>query len=145
MRWAVVLLVACGSTTPRLWPAGSKEDDGHGLLARASTRFMTAADGDDDDLFASSSPARTPVEPDDQGGDGYGGIGGSGYGGASYAAFTVPNWTSPQVDRKPKYAQATALAGAIEGVVSWRGALPGKLAIACGAIDPLAIGADRTV
>jgi hypothetical protein len=145
MRWVVVLLVACGSTAPRLWPAGSKEDDGHGLLARASTRFQHSDDEGDDDLFASSSPNRTPVESDELGGESDGGLGGAGYGGSTYATFTVPNWSTPSVERKPKYAQAARLSGAIEGTVSWRSAAPARLATACGSIDALALGADRSV
>ncbi|HEU0035496.1 MAG TPA: carboxypeptidase-like regulatory domain-containing protein [Kofleriaceae bacterium] len=134
MRVAVVAicLASCGSPQPPLYPAGSDKDDGHGELARASAQFLTA--GDDDDLYAASQRARR--DPD-------GAYGGDGYGGTSYGGFVPPQWTYPTVNRTPKYNQTTGLSGAVEGVVSWRGAMPGKRTTTCGAIEPLHVGGDR--
>ncbi len=142
MRLAMIAAVLVGGscrTAPPLLPApGTAGDDGHGELANASSRFLTAEE-EKQDLFSSSARRdRTG----DHGGAEYGG---GAYGGTSYAGFIVPDWSTPPVNRTPKYNQATGLVGAIEGVVSWRGAIPGKRTTRCGAIDVMRVGSDRGV
>ena len=146
-RWALLsLLVACGGPAQHqpLYAAGTERDDGHGILARASSRLMT-----DDDGTAPALPARNPIPrryDETFGGDAYGGdaYGGSPYGGATYATYVPPQWGYPSVNRMPHYQQQVGLSAAIEGTISWRGAIP-KVATSCGTIDPLAIGAERGV
>ncbi len=133
--------LSCGAPAqPQpLYAAGTERDDGHGLLAHASTSLMTADDGS-----ASGLPTRTPVPrryDDTFGGDAYGG---NAYGGATYATYVPPQWGYPSVNRMPRYQQQAGLSAAVEGTVSWRGAVP-KLTTACGAIAPLAVGPERGV
>lgn len=147
MRRRVLALLAlgasgCGGASgPRpLYGAGTDRDDGHGLLARASSGLLTSEDGDDD---VPDERAR------DRGGDarrGEGdGIDGPGaYGGASYATYTPPAWSAPSVDRTPGYRQQAGLHGAIEGTIRWRGAAP-TVTTPCGPIQPLRVGADAGV
>ncbi len=138
-----MVLAACGgSTHTRLYNAGDEKDDGAGLLARASTRLVT---DDTEPAFAAPPKPRTGAP---YGGDPYGGgmYGGDPYGGASYAHWTVPQWTYQPPNRVPHYAIATTgLDAAMEGVVTWSGAAPAKLATACGAIDnpSLRLGANH--
>lgn len=130
-----VLLVACGSRTPPLHKAGTETDDGHGLLARASSRFLTEDPADD------APPPRRTIEPEvDEDEDT---PEPSAYGGATYGSYVVPQWPALAVDRRPKYRPTGGLTGSVEGVVTWRGALPRKLTTSCGAIEPLPIGPDR--
>jgi hypothetical protein len=129
-----------------LYPAGSNHDEGHGMLARASSKMMTSDEAD-----APLVPERRArVGDDDEYEDGadYGGAtyGGSAYGipdgafgGASYAAYTVPPWPYPSVNRMPSYSYRQDLRGAIEGTISWRGATP-TLTTTCGAITPVRTG-----
>lgn len=135
---------ACGGPATPLYPAGSTYDDGHGELALASMKLLTPEE---------EAPAPPPAEPDPDGepdpcggqdaGDGDGGDGA--YGGSTYASHVVPDWRTVPVDRGPRHRQVHGLRGAIEGVITWRGAVPGKLATSCGAIEPLAVGAGRTL
>jgi len=144
MRLAVIagLVGACGSSAPKLFPAGTDKDDGHGNLATASARFMTS-DQSDDDLFSTSARrSGRHSDPDEFGGSAYGG---DPYGGSGYASFVVPQWQYPSVNRTPKYNQVVGLSGAIEGVVSWRGAVPGKRTTTCGPIDVMRVGSDRGI
>ena len=135
--------LACHDAPAPLFPAGSIYDDGHGDLALASTKLLTPepaappaaprppreVDPDSADLdLDSDDPDGAAASADD-----------AAYGGSTYAGFVVPAWRPAGSDRKPRYRQAVGLTGAIEGVVSWRGAVPGKLATACGAIEPLAL------
>jgi hypothetical protein len=59
-RIAVLALMAtsCGPRASKqpMYPAGSDNDDGHGILARASSTLMTG-DETSDDLAAKSPPA----------------------------------------------------------------------------------------
>ena len=131
--WILIAAVACrGSTQTALYKAGDEKDEGAGLLARASSRLVT---GDETEPGFAARPQRTAAG---YGGDAYGGgmYGGDPYGGASYAHWTVPQWTYQQPNRAPRYTvTTTGLDAAIEGVVTWEGAAPAKLATACGAID----------
>jgi hypothetical protein len=71
-------------------------------------------------------------------------FGSSAYGGATYAAYAPPPWGYPSVNRTPHYQQQVGLNAALEGTVSWRGAVP-KVTSACGTFDPLQISAERGV
>lgn len=113
----LVTALACGPPRARLPPAGSPQDDGDGWLARLSVRLLTA------------EPTATPIAGD---------TGGDTYGGATYAGYVVPPWSYPAVDRTPGYVVEAGLTGAIEGTITWRGALP-VVASACGPIVPLDI------
>ena len=148
-RWALLPLLgalSCGGPAKHqpLYAAGTERDDGHGILARASSHLMT-----DDDGAAPALPARNPnprryegaVGGDTYGGDAYGG---SPYGGATYATYVPAQWSYPSVNRMPHYQQQVGLSAAIEGTISWRGAIP-KVTSSCGTIDPLAISAERGV
>jgi len=122
---AAALAIACnrqggGTTLP---PAGTPKDDGSGLLAKASVKFMTSSD-------------EGGFEPDQQGarsiegeygygygsGFGYGGAdwyGAYGYGGSPYASFQPYIQYNP-VNRTPDYAIAYSNdGGAIEGRLTW--------------------------
>lgn len=130
--------LACHGPAAPLYSAGSKYDEGHGELALASMKLLTP---ELDDVAAAHRRA-PEIEPDPSLEDD---AGGGVYGGATYGSHVVPEWRSVAIDRKPKYRQAEGLSGAVEGVVTWRGTVPGKLATSCGAIEPLAIGGDRAL
>jgi hypothetical protein len=112
MRIAVVVAMACAcqSKPQPLYPAGSDKDEGHGLLAQASTQFLTSEPGDN--LLEEGTRRRT------YGGNAYGG---NTYGGSTYAGYTVPQWPVVPPNRAPKYNQRQGLTGAIEGTVAARG------------------------
>lgn len=151
-RWTcaalAVVLLACGPAAPHqpLYAAGTDKDDGHGMLARASSRLLTS-DETEDGLPARGVPPPRRYIDEEYGGDPYGGApyGGLAYGGASYGTYVPPPWGYPSVNRVPSYQQQVGLAAAIEGTVTWRGALPAKVVSACGPIEPLAISAERGV
>jgi hypothetical protein len=136
--------LACHRQAAPLFPAGTTYDEGHGELALASIRLLTPADAPPAEPRRSSDEAAWG-DPDDPAGalDPAGSFGGDAYGGSTYAGYIVPTWHSVSVERRPRYRQTAGLSGAIEGVVSWRGAVPGKLTTSCGAIEPLAVGGDR--
>ncbi len=152
-RWVllpVIGVIACGGRTQQqpIYAAGTERDEGHGLLARASSRMLTSEDGEAEPL-----PQRTKVPrryDDSVGGDEYGGVnyggafGGGAYGGATYASYNPPPWGYPSVNRMPHYQQQAGLSAAVEGTISWRGTIP-KLTTRCGTIDPLAISRERGV
>ncbi|MEO8703234.1 MAG: carboxypeptidase-like regulatory domain-containing protein [Kofleriaceae bacterium] len=142
MRRVAALVLAgwaCGGAQPKLFPAGTDKDEGHGNLARASAKFMTTEGGEEDLFASSSSSSRRPRR--------YGGTtyGGGMYGGASYANFVVSQWAYQPANRATKYNQIPGLSGAVEGVVSWRGAIPNKRITACGAIEGVHVGPDRGI
>ena len=116
----VAAVCACRGKAPPLYPAGSDKDDGHGLLAQASTQILTGDEGDE----GLADDAR----PRAYGGNGYGG---SAYGGASYASYVVPAWPITAPNRTPKYNQVQGLTGAIEGTIALRA--PAKLP--CGELE----------
>ena len=148
----VAVLAACGpSPKPHLYPAGSDKDDGYGDLARKSARLLTSAD---------ARPEASPFPPhhhrslpgsDPYGGDPYGGAayGGTIYGNADDVTVPVPppSWSHRHPPQSSRGNPATGLTGAIEGTVTWRGALPAPLVTACGAIDNpgVRVGANRAV
>jgi len=131
--------LACHGASAPLYPAGSSYDEGHGDLALASMKLLTPERSDEP---APAPRERVPEPESDDADPAAQGFGGATYGGSTYAGFVVPAWHSVSVDRKPRYRQTTGLSGAVEGVVSWRGAVPRPLTTSCGAIDPLALGAD---
>jgi hypothetical protein len=140
--WIVVLACACGSSSRTPVKPGDDHDEGAGILARASTQLMTG-DATPDRL---ADNGRVPRRYQ-YGGIEYGGgtYGGDPYGGTSYAHWTLPTWNVQPPNRVPRYTVATTgLDGAIEGTVTWTGAVPGKLATACGPIDnPLHVDGNR--
>jgi hypothetical protein len=129
--------LACHGASAPLYPAGSSYDEGHGDLALASMKLLTPERSDE----APPAPRERVPEPDDADLSAES-LGGAGYGGSTYAGFVVPAWHSVTVDRRPKYRQTSGLSGAVEGVISWRGAVPARLTTSCGAIEPLALDAD---
>ena len=144
---ALLVLAACGGgpATQPLYAAGDDKDDGHGLLARASSRLRlddAPEPGLDDDL--PRRPRR--YGHDDYGGATYGGdpYGGGPYGGATYASYVPPSWSYPTINRSPTYSQKPGLEGAIEGTIRWRGDVP-RVTTSCGPIEPVRVGANRGV
>jgi hypothetical protein len=132
MRWAPLLIAALGCRAPappQLPAAGSDLDDGHGMLAHASSRLLIGPEGADDDPVSADDAHAAPRRA---------------YGGDTYGGYTPPPWRFPGIDRTPSYELRGWLSGAIEGTISWRGALP-SLATRCGAFAALAIGANRGV
>ncbi len=131
MRWMVVSLavVACRSAPP-LDPAGSDKDDGHGELASASAKLLTS-EGSGVDPFAPR-----PRRRDD-----------GAFGGSTYAGYVVPSWQTPSNVHRTyaRHQQQPNLAGAIEGQITWRGAIPGKRATPCGPQQLVHVGADRGI
>lgn len=121
--WLAVLAAACAcrGKPPTLYPAGDTRDDGHGLLAQASTKFLT-----DEQAELLVDDPRTPRR---YGGSAYGN---SAYGGSSYAGYVVPTWPITSPNRSPKYNQVPNLTGAIEGTI----ALPAAATTKCGAGSP---------
>lgn len=135
----IAVIGACGGQPAQspLHPAGSERDDGHGLLAQASAGILI-----DEEAEKLQAVTHSATHPATHPGAAYGG---AAYGGQSYATFEVPAWPVAVPNRTPKYNQVPHLGGAIEGVVRWRGAVPAKLATACGELDPVRVGADRAV
>ena len=144
--------ISCGPPSQHqpLYAAGSEKDEGHGLLARASSRLLTSDETDTETLPASRTPARRTFDEDltgqPFGGDPYGGgmFGNNAYGGATYASYVPPPWPYPSVNRQPHYQQQVGLTAAIEGTITWRGPIP-KLTTSCGTLDPLSISSERAV
>jgi hypothetical protein len=122
MWLAVVAAVcACRGKPQTLYPAGDTRDEGHGLLAQASTQFMT---DEETEGLADDNRRRA------YGGSAYGG---AAYGGSGYAGYVVPAWPVTAPNRTPRYNQVQGLSGAIEGTIALRGA---KLKAACGDVEP---------
>jgi hypothetical protein len=135
-------VAACGGhAQPAVNKAGDQQDDGAGELAKASIQ-LSLGGAERGGLFAHEAHRQ-------YGGDAYGGsmYGGDPYGGASYAGWTIPQWTYAAPNRLPHYNVASGLTGALDGLVTWTGAAPGKLATACGSIDnpSLRVGRDKAL
>ncbi|HUS32986.1 MAG TPA: hypothetical protein VMZ53_31000 [Kofleriaceae bacterium] len=154
----VLAASACGGTQSTRLTRGGDNDEGAGQLARASLKLsMDSGETTDDDGFAEDviddeyASRRYGRYGDPYGGDPYGGdpYGGDPYGGTSYANWRMPQWNYNTPNRQPDYQITVGLPGAIEGSVSWNGALPAKLASPCGggAIDnpTLRISSDKRV
>ena len=142
----IAALVACGAPQRSgMYPAGSDKDDGYGDLAQKSAQLLIG-DGSDAALLAPRRGHRARSEGDAYGGDPYGGemYGGDAYGATGPVGTAPPGPPSAPVQR---YTPAVGLTGAIEGTVTWRGALPRPLTTACGAFDNpgVHVAANRAV
>jgi hypothetical protein len=116
----VVAFGACGGHRyATLSHAGDEHDEGAGLLARASQRLYT-----DEPVIGASDPAAPQATT---------AAGSDAFGGTTYAAWQL-QWTYTTPNRVPSYTVASGLTGSVAGVVTWAGAMPGKLATACGTI-----------
>jgi hypothetical protein len=136
---AVILVgaIGCGgSQRAPLGAAGGENDEGGGELARASRRFQSSSTTQPE-AFAEDRSRRYGYYGSEYGGDPYGGdpYGGVPYGGVSYASWRVPQWNYTSPNRTPRYQITGGLASAIEGTVSWQGAVPAKITTPCGTID----------
>lgn len=147
---ACAAALACRAHPPPLHPAGSDGDEGHGLLGNASVQLLTGAnrevepddsepgerrdDDEDEDLAAAAIVDEADASQ---------AFGGGAYGGKNYAGFVVRPWPVAAPNREPAYEPQPGLAGALEGTISWRGAVPAKLTTACGAIAPLRVTPER--
>ena len=143
---ALLVLAACGGVpaTQPLYAAGDDKDDGHGLLARASSRLLLD-ESPEPGLDADRPRRPRRYEHDDYGGATYGGdIYGGSYGGASYASYVPPAWSYPTINRNPTYSQKPGLEGAIEGTIRWRGDVP-RVTTSCGPIEPIRVASNRGV
>ena len=136
---ALGLALACrgnGGLPAPLAPAGSDKDDGHGLLSEMSYEIVV---GDGDGSATALADDAHVYGGDMYGGDAYGGdpyggapYGGDGYGGVAYGGTS---WRNPAIAHPIRYEVHEGLVGSIEGVVTWSGAPPPRLATACGTID----------
>ena len=138
---ALIASIACRTEAAApLYPVGTEKDDGHGELARASSKFLTAEGSDEGDVNGQNVNAVQQYNlygGDPYGGGVYGGglYGGDPYGGGMYAGgYPAPWQYAPQL-HVPHYDVQTGLTGSIEGNVSWSGAAPPRVATACGTID----------
>lgn len=144
----LAVLLACGSSQrSRMYPAGSDKDDGYGDLAQKSARFLTSTEAESSLVTPRHHHrARDPGDP----------YGGNPYGGAMYGEdpddseldlANLPPWGHGNAPRPPRYKPTSGLTGAIEGTVTWRGALPAPLITACGAIEhpSVRVGAHNAV
>jgi hypothetical protein len=157
------LTFACGGAVPppKLDPAGSKGDDGSGLLAEASVQFMTSSDEGGFEPDPAPNRGYGYGYGYDYGGGYYGGYtyggfggdwyGGGAYGGNIYASFQpyMPYTTTQRVvDYTVSYATDH---GAIEGQVTWPKppSMPATLdgPSGCGKVDnpSLRLGKGNTV
>ena len=149
----VAVLAACGpSPKPHLYPAGSDRDDGYGDLAQKSAHLLTSAEPEPEASLFPPHHHRSLPGGDPYGGDPYGGAayGGTIYGNADDVAdvpVPPPSWNHMHLPRLQRGSPTAGLTGAIEGTVTWRGALPAPLVTACGTIDNLGVrvGANRAV
>lgn len=152
---AALLVMACnhaGTPGAKLTAAGSSADDGSGLLAKASVKFLTT----DDEGGFEPVPQQQGYASDYYGGYSYGGFGGDwyggGYGGSMYSSYQ-PYAPYPQTVRPQDYTIVynTAEGGAIEGELRWPKAPKAPATIAgpgdCGNVanDSLRLGASGTV
>ena len=129
-----------------MYPAGSDKDDGYGDLARMSARLSIG--GSSGSPFAAHRTRRASPEADAYGGDSYVG--------ASYGDATTDSGApiAPALQGNggmlrtaPRYVPTAGLTGAIEGIVTWRGAPPPRLTTACGPIENpgIRVAANRGV
>lgn len=142
----VIGAIACGGSGQQhpLYGAGSEKDEGHGVLARASSKLMTGTEVESDGLGDRGAKPSSEYGGTAYGGASYGMYGGGAYGGQSYASYVAPAWGYPSVNRTPSYTQKPGLASSIDGKISWRGAAP-KLTTRCGVVKPLDVSAEHTV
>ncbi len=129
LRCWFVLLLGCRPPQPVVQLGGS-QDDGAGDLANASTKLLTQ-DGSGADPFAPRKRKRDDAA----------------LGGTTYGNYVVPEWqNAPDAHRTyPRHQQQPGLGGAIEGAITWRGAVPGKRQTPCGPQQLVQVGPDRGV
>lgn len=141
------LAVACGSSPPPLHPAGSNGDEGHGIIGQQSIQLLTpeSSEVEETDEERRAREYRSydydyeeRIEEEDSAA-----FGGDAYGGSVYGGYVVRPWPVSQVRRSPDYAMESNLSAAIEGTISWRGAVPATLTTKCGTIEPLRVSKDR--
>lgn len=121
----VVAVLGCSPSPAPLHPAGSKHDDGAGVLARMSARFEFPG-ADEVDLMPQASRGRR-VDDDPLAGFGGFGYGGYGYGGERYGGLLdvlpgLGDWSANAPKTSAYDTLPAAPAGAIEGRVTWTGA-----------------------
>lgn len=141
---ALAALSCRHSSTPTLAAAGTATDEGHGELARASSRMLT-----NDEAEPGLAPTTKPTQRREESSssssfDEPALSSGSPYGGATYANYSPPPWTYSYISRQPTYQLRTDLSGAIEGTITWRGASP-KFTTACGDITPISVGKNHAL
>jgi hypothetical protein len=131
----VIALAACGPAhRSRMYPAGTDRDDGYGDLAQTSARLLTRP-GPDATALALRH-ARRAGEPGD----------GASYDGAPEPGDLDPPAAAPPAHPPHHYRAVPGLAGAVEGVVTWRGAPPAAVTTACGPVAPgVRVAPDRAV
>ena len=143
-----LLAMACNrATTPgaRLSAAGSSADDGSGVLAKASIKFLTT----DDEGGFEPEPQQQRYADDYYGGYTYGGFGGDwyggGFGGSMYASYQRTRRTA--ANRSPSTASSTTPRRRDPGDLKWPKApkVPATIAAPAGcgnvANDSLRLGA----
>ncbi len=152
---AITLAGACHNKPKptRLSAAGTNGDDGSGILAKASVKFLTS----EDEGGFEPEQQRTGGYYDQYGGYynafTYGGFGGDGYSESFLYAGYQPYMQYQTPNRTPEYGvvYATADAGGIEGTVTWPKppAHPATFAGpgSCGTLDndSVVLGAGNTV
>ncbi len=126
---AIAIAIGCRHGPPH-HPAGSDDDDGHGILANASTQLMTSEDAGEDPF----APRRRRHRDDE-------------FGGTGYANFKVAPWTpqTPPHKTYPRHSQKRGLLGAIEGRISWRGLPPRPRKTRCGEVETVHVDRARGV
>ncbi|HEX4421622.1 MAG TPA: carboxypeptidase-like regulatory domain-containing protein [Kofleriaceae bacterium] len=140
----VVAAVACGRPSrPVMYPAGSDKDDGYGDLAQQSAHLSTS--DDDDAPFPPHHRHHADGAP--YGGDPYGAAYNDDDDPSDAVDLRASRWGRLHARNPPHATPATALTGAIEGTVTWRGARPPALTTACGTIEhpSVRVAAGRAV
>lgn len=152
---AIALAGAChhaGKTKP-LAAAGSTGDDGSGILAKASIKFLTSEDEGGFEPEAQKSGGYYDQYGGYYNSFTYGGFGGDGYGGSYLYAGYQPYMQYQTPNRTPEYAvvYSSTDAGGIEGSVTWPKPPSHPASIAgpgsCGTLDndSLRLGSGNTV
>src|SRR5262245_4088810 len=98
-------VLACRGSSAPLYPGGSSYDEGHGDLALASMKLLTAAPPEQEGAARRGSAAEPAID-DADGADAADPAaerpGDAAYGGSTYASFIVPTWHPVSVDRRPR-------------------------------------------
>jgi hypothetical protein len=141
------LAMACGSSQPPLHAAGSDGDEGHGIIGQQSIQLLTPEETEREETEEERRAREyrgyeydyeDRMEEEDSAA-----FGGDAYGGSVYGGYVVRPWPVSPPRRAPDYAMESNLAGAIEGTISWKGAVPAKLTTKCGSIEPLRVSKDN--
>jgi hypothetical protein len=141
------IAVACGSSPPPLHSAGSDGDEGHGVLGQQSIQLLTPEGEVEVEETEEARRAREyrgyDYDYEDRIEENSAAFGGDAYGGSVYGGYVVRPWPASPPRRAPDYAMEANLSGAVEGTITWRGAVPAKLTTKCGAIEPLRVNKDQ--